>query len=222
MSLRKPTTTKLTLSTKTASDSSSDDETVQQNYAAPSSSLPTRAISQTLTTTANLANLLPTGTVLAFQLLVPTFTNNGTCDSASRLMTQFLLLVLASSCFLASFTDSFKSPDGKVYYGFATFKGMWLFDSPIIAGDKESTIPELNSYRLTFVDLLHAILSVFVFLTIASRDVNVLKCFYPQPEKETQQILNIAPVGVGVLCGLLFVVFPTRRHGIGYPVSSGN
>lgn len=222
MSLRKPTTTKLTQSSKTGSDSSSDDEIVQQNYTAPSPSFRTRAISQTLTTTANLAKLLPTGTVLAFQLLVPTFTNNGACDSASHLMTQLLLLVLASSCFLASFTDSFETPDGKVHYGFATFRGMWLFDSPIIAGDKESTIPDLNSYRLTFVDLLHAVLSVFVFLTVASRDVNVLKCFYPQPEKETPQILNIASVGVDVICSLLFVVFPTRRHGIGNPVSSGN
>ncbi|OVA14633.1 Protein of unknown function DUF679 [Macleaya cordata] len=33
-------------------------------------SLPQRAITQTLTSTANLANLLPTGTVLAYQLLL--------------------------------------------------------------------------------------------------------------------------------------------------------
>ncbi|KAB1208542.1 hypothetical protein CJ030_MR7G000294 [Morella rubra] len=82
-----------------------------------------RRATQTLTSTAaNLANLLPTGTLLAFQLLTPMFTNNGACDSATRTMTLVLLVLLALSCFLASFTDSVKASDGQVYYGFTTFK----------------------------------------------------------------------------------------------------
>lgn len=181
-------------------------------------SLSQRAISQTLTSTANLANLLPTGTLLAFQLLMPIFTNNGSCDSATRPMTLVLLLLLALSCFLACFTDSVKSSDGQVYYGFATFKGMFLFDFPDPTG---STLPDLSKYRIKFIDGVHAVLSVLVFGAVALRDKNVLNCFYPTPKHETQEVLSIAPVGIGLICSLLFVVFPTRRHGIGYPITLG-
>ncbi|KAJ4717423.1 DUF679 domain-containing protein [Melia azedarach] len=180
-------------------------------------SLSHRAIKQTLTTTANLANLLPTGTVLAFQLLIPIFTNNGACDSATRPLTILLLFLLATSCFLASFTDSVMSKDGQVYYGFATFKGLFLFDyvgSP-------TDIPDLSDYRITFRDGVHAVLSVFVFVAVTLRDKNVVSCFYPTPKHQTQEVLSIAPIGIGVICSLLFVVFPTKRHGIGYPITAG-
>ncbi|KAF9603590.1 hypothetical protein IFM89_037089 [Coptis chinensis] len=210
---------KSTATTDTTSTFNSGDQNLQiQNSVIRSPSLPQQAIAQTLTSTANLANLLPTGTVLAFQLLIPTFTNNGSCDSAARFMTQMLLLLLASSCFLASLTDSFKAQDGQVYHGLLTFKGMWLFDYPMMS----TSVPDLSKYRLRVIDGVHAVLSVFVFVAIALRDANVLKCFCPQPEQETTQILNVAPVGIGLICSLLFVVFPTRRHGIGYPVSSEN
>ncbi|MBA0868980.1 hypothetical protein Goshw_021499 [Gossypium schwendimanii] len=61
------------------------------------------AISQTFQSTAHLANLLPTGTVLAFQLLSPIFTNQ----------------------------DSFRDKDGNVCYGFATLNGMWVIDGSV-------------------------------------------------------------------------------------------
>ncbi|XP_044461061.1 protein DMP3-like [Mangifera indica] len=181
-------------------------------------SLSQRAISQTLTTTANLANLLPTGTLLAFQLLTPIFTNNGACDNATRPMTLFLLLLLAVSCFLASFTDSVKSSDGQVYYGLATTKGLFLFDYPDPSG---VGLPDLSKYKIRFIDGVHAVLSVLVFGAFALRDKNVLTCFYPTPDREIQEVLNILPVGVGLICSLLFMVFPTRRHGIGYPITPG-
>ncbi|KAI3911150.1 hypothetical protein MKW92_012252 [Papaver armeniacum] len=132
--------------------------------------------------TTNLANLLPTGTILVFN-----------CDPLTRLMTQVLLFSIAGACFLASFTDIYRSPDGKLYYGFATFKGIC----------SRSSVP-------------------FVFMAVALKRQNVVNCFYPLPEHGTQQILNIIPTAVGVICSSLFVVFPTRRHGIGYPVSSSH
>ncbi|MCL7047255.1 hypothetical protein MKW94_010577 [Papaver nudicaule] len=180
-----------------------------------------RAISQTLRTTANLANLLPTGTILVFQLLTPVFTNNGDCDALTRLMTQVLLVAIAGACFLASFTDIHRPisyTDGKLYYGFATFKGIWFFDC--YPNTDASDLPELSKYKLRFIDGVHAVLSVLVFMAVALRDKNVVNCFYPLPEHGTQQVLNIIPTAVGVICSLLFVVFPTRRHGIGYPVGS--
>ncbi|CAN1305739.1 Protein DMP5 [Linum perenne] len=175
-----------------------------------------RAISQTLTTTANLANLLPTGTLLAFHLLTPIFTNNGSCDAATRPLTTFLLCLLAASCFLASFTDSVLLPNSSnsVYYGLATWRGIFLFDCPHRVSDDE-----LKKYRIRFVDWVHAVLSVLVFVAVAMRDRNVVGCFYPVPGREEKEVLDIVPVGIGVVCSLLFVVFPTRRHGIGYPVT---
>lgn len=172
---------------------------------------------QALTSTASLANLLPTGTVLAFQLLAPTFTNHGACDATTALLTRILLAVLAVSCILASFTDSLKGADGRVYYGVATPRGLWLLDYP-----PDAPAPDTAKYRLAFIDAVHAVLSVAVFGVVAARDKNVVGCFYgPSPAKETEEVLDIVPLGVGVLCSLLFVAFPTRRHGIGYPVTNG-
>lgn len=95
---------------------------------------------------------------------------------------------------------------------------MFLFDYP---DSKESDLPDLSKYRIKFMDGVHGVLSVLVFGVVALRDKNVLNCFYPTPKHETEEVLNIAPVGVGLICSLLFVVFPTRRHGIGYPVTAG-
>ncbi|KAK1434442.1 hypothetical protein QVD17_00184 [Tagetes erecta] len=176
------------------------------------------ALSQTLTNTANLAKLLPTGTLLVFQVLTPIFTNNGSCDSTTRSLTAVLLVLLAVSCFLACFTDSFKSDeDGQIYYGFATFQGMWLFDYNDL-----KNVPDLRKYRLRFIDWLHAVLSVMVFSAVALRDRNVVSCFYPSPGHETQEVLDIVPIGAGIISSALFVAFPTRRHGIGYPVTQDN
>ncbi|KMZ57085.1 hypothetical protein ZOSMA_89G00360 [Zostera marina] len=82
----------------------------------PSLPHPSSRTRKALSGTAHLANLLPTGTLLAFQILTPIFTTNGACDSMMRSMTQFLLLVLASTASLACFTDSFRSTsDGELY-----------------------------------------------------------------------------------------------------------
>ncbi|CAO2169699.1 unnamed protein product [Urochloa humidicola] len=193
----------------------------QQEKQEPEAPPPARRspLSQALTSTANLANLLPTGTLLAFNLLSPTFTNHGACDATTSLLTRGLLAVLALSCVLASFTDSLKAPDGRVYYGVATPRGLWLIDYPPGA---PPPVVDTAKYRLAFMDFVHAALSAAVFGVVAARDKNVVRCFYPAPAKETEEVLDILPLGVGVICSLLFVAFPTRRHGIGYPVTNGN
>ncbi|PWA46128.1 hypothetical protein CTI12_AA511960 [Artemisia annua] len=179
----------MSLRARQSATATSDDSTTLE----PPTSRPQTpsALSQTLTSTANLAKLLPTGTLLAFQLLTPVFTNNGSCDTATRPLTAILLVILAVSCFLACFTDSFKSEDGQLYYGFATFQGMWLFDYYDL-----KNVPDLRK--------------------------NVVNCFYPSPGHEAQEVLDIVPIGVGLISSALFVVFPTRRHGIGYPITHDN
>ncbi|GKV32155.1 hypothetical protein SLEP1_g40779 [Rubroshorea leprosula] len=211
----KQPTQKDDLATESSTPASSGGMVVNGQPAMPSSpsrrpSFSQRAISQTLTGTANLANLLPTGTLLAFQILMPIFTRNGACDSATRPMTLVLLLLLAISCCLASFTDSVKASDGQVYYGFVTFKGMYLFDSPDPTG---LGLPDLTTYKIRLIDWVHAVLSVLVFGAVALRDRNVVSCFYPSPEKEIKEVLDIVPVGIGLICSLLgctCLTIPTR------------
>ncbi|KAL1561224.1 Protein dmp3 [Salvia divinorum] len=191
---------------------SSQNDVVSQ--APPPRPPPRDALSQALQGSANLANLLPTGTLLAFQVLTPIFTNGGSCDAATRPMTLVLLVLLAASCFLASFTDSLRCANGEVHYGFATRKGLWLLDNPDAAA-----LPDLSRYRLNAMDVVHALLSVVVFAAVAMRDKNAVGCFYPAAAREVQEVVDIAPIGIGLIASLLFVVFPSRRNGIGYPVT---
>ena len=173
------------------------------------------AISQTFQSTAHLANLLPTGSVLAFQLLAPIFTNQGHCDPVSQSMTAVLIALCGVSCFLLSFTDSFKDQMGNICYGFATPRGLWVIDG------STTLPPELAAkYSLRFIDFMHAFMSILIFAAVALFDQEVVSCFYPAPSDETTELLTTIPVGIGVICSMLFVVFPTQRHGIGFPVTS--
>lgn len=173
-----------------------------------------KAISQTFKSTAHLANLLPTGTVLAFQLLSPIFSNQGHCDPISRFMTGGLVFLCGLSCFLLSFTDSFRDEKGNVFHGFATYRGLWVIDGPAALPPQVA-----KKFRLCGIDFIHAFLSLMVFAAVALFDQNVVGCFYPTPSIETQEILTAMPVGIGIIGSMLFVVFPTKRHGIGFPLS---
>lgn len=183
----------------------------------PQKTLIHRAINQTCKSTAHLSNLLPTGTVLSFQILSPIFTNQGKCDDnpVTKLITLSLLSLCAASCFLLCFTDSFRDNKGNISYGFATCKGLWIIDG-------SATLPrELDAkYQLRFIDFMHAVMSILVFSAVALFDQNVVKCFFPSPSREMRQILTALPVGIGVFCSMMFVAFPTRRHGIGFPLST--
>ncbi|KAL8136791.1 hypothetical protein V2J09_002792 [Rumex salicifolius] len=174
-----------------------------------------QAITQTFQSTAHLANLLPTGTVLTFQLLSPIFSNQGNCDPVSRSMTAVLIVLCGLSCLVLSFSDSYRDDNGNICYGFATYRGLWVIDG------STNLQPELAlNYRIRLLDFVHGLLSVFVFVAIAMFDANVVHCFYPQPSVEAEELLSSLPIGIGVICSMLFVVFPTQRHGIGFPLSS--
>lgn len=80
-------------------------------------------------------------------------------------------------------------------------------------------LPDLSKYRLNRMDVVHALLSLSVFVAVALRDKNVVRCFYPMPGNDAQQMLDVVPVAIGFVSSLLFVLFPTKRHGIGYPVT---
>ncbi|KAM5578227.1 protein DMP7 [Rosa sericea] len=174
-----------------------------------------KAMRKTFKGTAHLANLLPTGTVLTFQMFSPSFTQQGKCPTvANHTMTISLLIFCSISSFLLCFTDSFRDERGKVRYGLATFQGLFVLDGSHTIGAENAA-----KYKLTFIDFFHAFMSVLVFGAVASFDQNIVNCFYPKPSEEGKQLLFAVPVGVGVVCSILFVLFPTRRHGIGFPLS---
>ncbi|XP_075663675.1 protein DMP4-like [Castanea sativa] len=204
---------------KVESDSNHQDESkqplLQDITETVEKTLIQKAISQTFQSTAHLANLLPTGSVLAFQLLSPIFTNQGICDPIGRFMTAALVTLCGVSCFVLSFTDSFKDKKGNICYGFATTKGLWVIDG------SATLSPELAAnYRLRLIDFMHALMSILVFVAVALFDKNVVSCFFPTPSDETQEILTRLPVGIGAINSILFVAFPTKRHGIGFPLSA--
>ncbi|KAH0449384.1 hypothetical protein IEQ34_020076 [Dendrobium chrysotoxum] len=174
-----------------------------------------KAISQTFQSTANLAKLLPTGTLLTFQVLAPLFTNAGNCYPINRIMTSCLVFLCALSCFILSFTDSFRDASGIVRYGFATFKGMWVID-----GTAQLPVNEAEQYKIKFIDFVHGFMSVLVFAAVALLDRNFVSCFYPVLSEEMEQLIASLPVAMGVVGSGFFVAFPTTRHGIGFPLSA--
>ncbi|BBN20703.1 hypothetical protein MPTK1_4g16522 [Marchantia polymorpha subsp. ruderalis] len=160
----------------------------------------------------NLTNLLPTGTFLAFTAIAPIITDNGTCDDAFELnLTIVTIVFFALFCVFSCFTDSYQAADGQVYYGIVTLKGLWTPQLPVVLhpGDKEQ-------YKLTFIDVVHAVLSLAVFAACSLMTPNIRACLYP---KLQENVVRIVPAFVGFFVSAVFVALPTTRHGIGFPVS---
>ncbi|KAK4766498.1 hypothetical protein SAY87_008140 [Trapa incisa] len=176
-----------------------------------------RAMRKTFKGTAHLSNLLPTGTVLAFQILSPVVTDQGRCpNTASWAMTLGVIVLSAASCFFCCFTDSVRDSRGKVRYGVATFKGLYIIDSsiPVVLSPEEAA-----KYRLRLIDFFHAFMTSLVFVAVALFDQKVVKCLYPAPSTEARKMLVAVPACIGIICSLFFIAFPSRRHGIGFPLS---
>ncbi|ANM66465.1 transmembrane protein, putative (DUF679 domain membrane protein 7) [Arabidopsis thaliana] len=174
-----------------------------------------RVVRKTFKGTAHLSNLLPTGSVMSFQIMCPVLTHQGQCPTiTSRWLTCFLVSLCAISCFLFSFTDSIRDPNGKVRYGLATWSGLLVMDGSITLTEEEK-----EKYKLKILDFIHAIMSMLVFFAVSMFDQNVTRCLFPVPSEETKEILTSLPFVIGVICGAFFLAFPTRRHGIGSPLT---
>lgn len=173
-------------------------------------------VHKTLASVANLANLLPTSTVLAFNALIPPFSNNGCCQLSDKVLTSLLIAVCAVFCFFSSFTDTFMS-NGKLYHGIATFKGFYVFSYNTNIEEGITTTELLCRLRIRVVDFVHAFLSLFVFLVFAISNSNVQTCLIDPNGVQTESALFMnLPLGVGVFSSFLFTIFPTTRRGIGY------
>ncbi|XP_050384042.1 protein DMP10-like [Argentina anserina] len=159
---------------------------------------------------ANLANLLPTGTVLAFEALIPSFSNNGECHPANKVLSISMIIICVLICLISSFTDSFIY-NGKFYYGIITRAGMHILNP------RENVIaPSTQDYRIKPIDFFHAFVSLTLFMILALTNLNVENCFFPDASEDLNQIIINLPLGAGVLASFLFTIFPTTRRGIGY------
>ncbi|KAL8088707.1 hypothetical protein AgCh_038477 [Apium graveolens] len=173
-------------------------------------------VHRTLATAANLANLLPTGTVLGFRALTPSFSNQGNCHPSNKYLTAILIGICAIACFLSSFTDSFIHPDGKLYYGIATFKGLKIFNYKYnYDHEADMQMQDLTQYKICCVDFVHAFLSIMVFLVFALSDSDVQSCYFAVAGENLNALVINLPLGAGVLSSFLFMLFPTTRRGIG-------
>jgi len=52
------------------------------------------------------------------------------------------------------------------------------------------------------------------FVTFAASHHDVVLCYYPSVPRK---VVNTVPLVIGFVVSLLFVLFPSRRRGIGYP-----
>jgi hypothetical protein len=169
-----------------------------------------RGVQSTLSKTSLLANFLPTCTLLAFEMILPAASGDGSCSAVSVVMIRSLLAICGASCFVLHFTDSFRAPDGKVYYGFVTPRGLSLFRT-----DLGVEVPWEDRYRLGLVDVVHAVISVVVFAAVALSDYRVSGCILPSHRKEMDEVMESFPLLVGAVCSGLFLMFPNTRYGIG-------
>ncbi|XP_073308754.1 protein DMP2 [Primulina huaijiensis] len=176
----------------------------------------TKSITQeTLTGFGNLIKLLPTATVFMFQFLNPVLTNNGHCHTINKYLSSILIAICGFSCCFASFTDSYTDGEGVIHYGIATRTGLWPVSS-------SSSSQNFSSYKLRFGDFVHAFFSLIVFAVVALLDPNSVECFYPSFESAQKVLLMVLPPVIVAVSGSLFVVFPNKRHGIGYPSSQSS
>ncbi|XP_051152796.1 protein DMP2-like [Andrographis paniculata] len=177
-----------------------------------SSSSSTRNIPETtLTGLGNLIKLLPTGTVFLFQFLNPVLTNNGKCHVINKFLSGILIAICGASCGFASFTDSYTDSQGKTRYGIATRTGLWP--------NPESQ--DLSSYKLRVADFVHALFALIIFAVVSLLDTDSVKCFYPSFESNENMLLMALPPVIGAVSASVFAVFPSSRHGIGYPLTQG-
>uniref|UniRef100_A0A804MTH4 DUF679 domain membrane protein 2 n=4 Tax=Zea mays TaxID=4577 RepID=A0A804MTH4_MAIZE len=165
--------------------------------------------------------LLPTATVIVYEVLNPIATNAGDCGGAAagyKVATGVLLGLSAFFCAFSTFTDSYVGADGKVKYGLVTPRGLLPFNDG--GGGGGAARRDFSRYRLGFPDFVHAAFAVAVFAAVSLlADANTVACFYPSLRDQQKKVVMALPVVVGAVASVVFALFPSTRHGIGYPPS---
>ncbi|GJN24327.1 hypothetical protein PR202_gb12063 [Eleusine coracana subsp. coracana] len=173
---------------------------------------------------ANVLQQLPTGSVMAFQALSSSFTNQGECHPSNWWLSLVLVTLLTIVCFFFSITDSFIHNE-KLYYGVALRRRLFLLN---LSHDEEIRSftdlhpKELENRRLRWYDLVRAISTALVFLAFAASEVGIQNCFFPQAGFDVKQLLkNMLPLVV-LIAAIVFVVCPRRRRSVDFHGSGGS
>ncbi|TVU24917.1 hypothetical protein EJB05_27383, partial [Eragrostis curvula] len=163
----------------------------------------------------SLLQQLPAGSVLAFQTLAASFTNQGNCLPSNWWLTVGLVTFLSATCIFFSFTDSVQDPKtGKVHKGVALPGRLHVLN--LTKEEQKDLGDQLKKCHLKPTDWVHAFLSAVVFLTIAGSDVGLQNCFFPYATDDTRQLLRNLPLGMAVMTSFMFMIFPTTRKGISF------
>ncbi|KAJ8636553.1 hypothetical protein MRB53_010820 [Persea americana] len=183
-------------------------------------------LNKALASAATLVKLIPSSTVFAFHTLSPSFSNSGLCYTSNKYLTALLIVLCSISCCFFAFTDTITSSNGKVYYGVATTKGIYVFNNYCSGngghgdnddgGGGDDGLKDLKRYRIRWMDYIHAIFSLIVFMTIAFGDPEVMICFYPKAGPDQKTLLVNLRLGAVFLSSVVFLILPTSRKGIGY------
>ncbi|GJN16976.1 hypothetical protein PR202_gb04009 [Eleusine coracana subsp. coracana] len=167
-----------------------------------------------LSGTARLNVLLPTATILAFAIFAPLLTDDGKCARVNRILTAAFVALCAASCVFFTLTDSFRSASGRLRYGVATPTGIRTFCAGSSSSHRKKGPREPEKYRLRWSDLFHSALALVAFVTFAASHHDIVLCYYPGVPRK---VVNTVPLVIGFVVSLLFVMFPSKRRGIGYP-----
>ena len=80
---------------------------------------------------------------------------------------------------------------------------------------------DMNRFKLSFKDFVHAFVLLLVFTVFALSNSNVQSCFFPGVGAYENALWMNLPLGAGILSSFLFTIFPTKRRSIGYADMSG-
>lgn len=67
---------------------------------------------------------------------------------------------------------------------------------------------------------MHGVFASVVFAAVSLLDSNTVKCLYPSFAEEQKALLMSLPAVLGTISGTMFLLFPYKRHGIGYPMNN--
>ncbi|RLM54226.1 hypothetical protein C2845_PM10G07530 [Panicum miliaceum] len=147
--------------------------------AAPLSRLPrrrrARGVQSTLAKASMLANFLPAGTLLAFEVALQAASVDGSCSAVS--VATIRAPPRALRRLLLPLPLRLQLPDGK--------------DRARRRGAQGGQV------RLTFVDVVYAVMSVLVFAAVALADYRVSGCLLPGHRKEMDEVMESFPLMAG-------------------------
>eukprot|EP00475_Leptophrys_vorax_P003715 TRINITY_DN1217_c0_g1_i1.p1 TRINITY_DN1217_c0_g1~~TRINITY_DN1217_c0_g1_i1.p1 ORF type:complete len:208 (+),score=46.50 TRINITY_DN1217_c0_g1_i1:109-732(+) len=174
---------------------------------------------------AKVSNYLPTGTSLAFQAISNVIISpNGACHLAEKILAGITIGILGAICVFSAYTDTVTYKD-KNYYLLVRWehsKRDPIFLNGTPEGQGKMDVELAGKLKLIspidWHDILHSILSLIVFLTLALLNDPVRTCFFGTDVPSS--IVQAVPAMVTVIASAFFSKFLKEpRKSIGLNLS---